>query len=356
MKNSLSRKKTSMPQPKLFDRHYYWRSGSILVLLGFSTSSQAVRETCPMVDHSAAPTVTIGNVRPAANMTNGTVIATYQSTAFNDAGFFLPSSASQICSTLLWARITQLGYSITYRTGWPVTNYIAQTPIPGVGMRLSLQNGGSIAFANADKYVPTVLSRYSIHWPAGAWKVELIKTGPIGNGTIAAGTLLASVTGPTAESPVTWKTMLTLNLANSINVAPATCSMPTTAVSVPLGNIPDSRFTAVATTTGDRAFSLGLTCDQGGKVTLSLAGKQNADTTETSVLALTDAGQQGTATGVGVQLLYGDTPLKINSNLVLKTSAGGQETLAFTARYYQTQPKITAGKGNASATLTFTYQ
>lgn len=341
-----------MPQPESFDRDYYWRTGSIVLLLGFSTGSQAA---CPMSGSAVSPTVTIGNVRAAADMANGTVIATYQSTSFNDASFTM-YPATRLCQISIGMAISQYGYNIAYRTGWPVTNYIAQTTIPGVGMRLSLQYKSDVVFANTDKYVPAVNIPIGIIWPAGAWKVELIKTGSIGNGTIAAGTTLATVKGPMPESPISWKTLVTLSLANSINVAPATCSMPTTAISVPLGNIPDSRFTAVAATLGDKAFSLSLTCDQGVKVTLSLAGKQNADTTETSVLALTDAGQPGTATGVGVQLLYGGTPLKINNNVLLKTSPGGQETLAFTARYYQTQPKITAGKGNTSATFTFTYQ
>ncbi|MNN34232.1 Fimbrial protein [compost metagenome] len=49
-------------------------------------------------------------------------------------------------------------------------------------------------------------------------------------------------------------------------------------------------------------------------------------------------------------------PLKLNNNILLKTSAGGQETLPFSARYYQTQTAIGAGLANSSATLNITYQ
>ncbi|WP_409976929.1 fimbrial protein [Serratia quinivorans] len=139
-------------------------------------------------------------------------------------------------------------------------------------------------------------------------------------------------------------------------MASSACSLTSTSINVPLGDVAATKFTGIATTAGDKSFDLGLTCDKDAKINVSLAGTQNTDTTETSVLALTSAGQSGTASGVGVQLLYGGTPLKINNNILLKSSAGGQETLPFTARYYQTLADISAGLANSSATLNITYQ
>ena len=51
-------------------------------------------------------------------------------------------------------------------------------------------------------------------------------------------------------------------------------------------------------------------------------------------------------------------PLKLDNNIVLKTSAGGQEFPpgTFTARYFQTKDNVTAGSANATATLNITYQ
>lgn len=68
------------------------------------------------------------------------------------------------------------------------------------------------------------------------------------------------------------------------------------------------------------------------------------------------SGNAGTAKGVGVQLLYNGSPLVMNGRLLLKQSAGGQETLPLTARYYQTLTTVESGSANASATLTITYQ
>jgi type 1 fimbria pilin len=48
--------------------------------------------------------------------------------------------------------------------------------------------------------------------------------------------------------------------------------------------------------------------------------------------------------------------MALNNNIVLKTSAGGQETFPFTAQYYQTKSSVTSGAANATATLNLTYQ
>ncbi|HDE1997161.1 TPA: fimbrial protein, partial [Klebsiella quasipneumoniae] len=67
-------------------------------------------------------------------------------------------------------------------------------------------------------------------------------------------------------------------------------------------------------------------------------------------------GSAGVAQGVGVQLVYNNTPLILGNNLVLKRTNGGQEMFPLTARYYQTNTTVTTGIANASATLSLTYQ
>ncbi|WP_261151709.1 fimbrial protein [Serratia quinivorans] len=188
--------------------------------------------------------------------------------------------------------------------------------------------------------------------------VQLIKTGDITAGTLATGEIVTEKFSPIVESSpgptAITAEIVTMGAGNIINKV--ACSLNSTSINVPLGDVAATKFTGIATTAGDKSFDLGLSCDKDARINVSLAGTQNTDTSETSVLALTSAGQTGTASGVGVQLLYGGTPLKINNNILLKTSAGGQETLPFTARYYQTLADISAGLANSSATLNITYQ
>ncbi|NTX82074.1 type 1 fimbrial protein [Serratia proteamaculans] len=188
--------------------------------------------------------------------------------------------------------------------------------------------------------------------------IQLIKIGDITAGTLATGEIATEKFSPIIESTpgpaAITAEAITMGAGNIITTL--ACSLNSTSINVPLGDVAATKFTGIATTAGDKSFDLGLTCDKDAKINVSLAGTQNTDTSETSVLALTSAGQTGTASGVGVQLLYGGTPLKINNNILLKSSAGGQETLPFTARYYQTLADISAGLANSSATLNITYQ
>jgi hypothetical protein len=64
-----------------------------------------------------------------------------------------------------------------------------------------------------------------------------------------------------------------------------------------------------------------------------------------------------TASGVGVQVMYNNAPLALNSRIaVATTAADGTYAIPLKARYYQMQPAVTPGTANANATFTLTYQ
>lgn len=142
----------------------------------------------------------------------------------------------------------------------------------------------------------------------------------------------------------------------SITLAMSACSLNNYTASVPLGNVSDSAFTGVGSTPGIKTFTVGMDCSFGVNINVALHGTQNADTSDNSVLALTNAGGAGAAAGIGVQILHDDTPLKIDENIKVATSLGGHEDLTFAARYFQTKPAIEAGAANTTATLEVTYQ
>ncbi|WBL72579.1 fimbrial protein [Serratia liquefaciens] len=247
--------------------------------------------------------------------------------------------------------------SVNYANGWSPLNGVAATNIAGVGVRLTYRHWSSgdwSLVANQSRDIGNFNAVWRFN--SSSWLIELIKTGPSSSGNLAAGTLgKVSITPSVwvASPPWTVTSLKTTGVNNIISIA---CSLNSTSINVPLGDISATRFTGTGLTLGDKSFDLGLNCDKDAKINVALAGTQNSDTAETSVLALTNAGQTGTAKGVGVQLLYGGTPLKINNTILLKTSSGGQETLPFSARYYQTNKLVMPGKANSSATLNITYQ
>ncbi|ENC9862336.1 hypothetical protein ABLG29_005821 [Klebsiella variicola] len=136
------------------------------------------------------------------------------------------------------------------------------------------------------------------------------------------------------------------------------CSVSTPNVNVMLPTVNSNSFTGVGHTQGDTPFTVGLQCDAGAKINATLNFIQDNDTTNQSVAAVTGKGNTGVASGVGIQLLYGSTPLNNNTLTLLKTSGGGIELPAgaFTARYFQTKNSVQPGSANTTATMTLTYQ
>lgn len=150
--------------------------------------------------------------------------------------------------------------------------------------------------------------------------------------------------------------LIPVYLTGTVNVVACSLSTPNINVNLPTINV--KSFTAIGKTQGDTPFTVGLQCDVGTKINATLKFTQDTDTTNQSVAAVIGKGSAGSASGVGIQLLYGSTPLNNNTLMFLKTSSGGMELPAgaFTARYFQTKSVVKPGDANAMATLMLTYQ
>ncbi|CAI0832372.1 Type-1A pilin [Serratia quinivorans] len=324
----------------------YIAFGGFIFSLGYSYAAAACSMT---ISPASTQTVSLGDIRASTSLAIGSVIATYQSTSFSYVSIAASLSASRLCQISVMTILKKYGIPISSASGWPLSNNIMATPIAGLGIRVSLLTSDGDIYAGTS-YIPSFTTAFN-GIPAGSWKVEAIKTGTLDSGSLPAGTTLAKMT--IIDPDNISHTLLTLNLAGGSSVASSTCTLSSTSISVPIGNIAGTKFSKIGSTAGDKSFDIGLKCDKNANINVSMTGTQNKDTAEKSVLALTTGGN---AQGIGVQLLYGGTPLTLGSNLALKTaSSGGAETLPFTARYYQTQSTVIAGTANATATLTFTY-
>lgn len=250
----------------------------------------------------------------------------------------------------------------------PVAGYtdVYPTNISGVGVRYNFAlNSGSTSFCPVqfDDHIASSTRTYTCHiinntrpsLSLGA-SIEFVKIGsPISSGSL---TTIPQVTvsyslnnqSGTWNLPVMWTGSVSVNL---ISVA---CSINAANITVPLDDVLLAGLTAISTTAKPKDFNVGLSCDAGARVNMRMTGTPNQDTSVSGVLDLTGAGSADVAKGVGIQILYNGTPVTLDNNMVLKTSAGGQENFPFTARYYQTKSTVTAGSANAIATLNLTYQ
>lgn len=240
----------------------------------------------------------------------------------------------------------QTTYAMTYMGGVATAiSHAYATNVSGVAV--------SVKIGNTWGYLDNPVSHDNdgngaITYPQAT--ITLYKTGSMASGALTTGNLgTYTVSGLT---PGTYQ--LT---GGSITVL--ACSISTPTLSFPIGDISASSFGStigVTPSSAQNTQNLGLNCDAGANINVSLSGTQNPDVGTTSVLALTGQGSAGVAKGVGVQIVYNGSPLILNNRVVLKQSAGGQETFPLTARYYQTKTSVTPGTANASATLNLTYQ
>lgn len=142
---------------------------------------------------------------------------------------------------------------------------------------------------------------------------------------------------------------------NPFTVTALACTVNNQTLNVPMGNVPNTSFSGVGSNPEakyTKSFSIPLTCDAGTKVNLNLSGTVlNASE---GVLALD--GGTGSATGVGVQVLFNNAPLALSTTTNVGTvPAAGAYNIPLQARYYKSAA-ITPGTANATATFTLTYQ
>lgn len=283
-------------------------------------------------------TLSVGTINVQRDAPVGTVIF---SGAATTTGSYLTGCTNPL----------MLGFSMRYNNA-TLSNYgnhVYNTNISGNGIRFS----SNAYFENPSNTFSYNAQTSYVDWYGG--RIELVVTGPVSSGALAPGVIgVVTIQGSDGVYRDGLPTQLTSGTINSI-----ACTINTPQMTFATGDVPASAFNGGVGTTpagAQNTQNLGLNCSTGANINVSLSGIQNPDSANTSVMALTGQGNTGTAKGVGVQLLYNGAPLVMNSRLLLKQSAGGQETLPLTARYYQTLTNVESGSANASATLNLTYQ
>ncbi|MGQ4859152.1 fimbrial protein [Enterobacter roggenkampii] len=231
--------------------------------------------------------------------------------------------------------------------GTSLGNNLYDIGVSGYGIRVSENDSGG----GFHHYFPMAfaLGTYSASY---MYKVELVRTSdPAASGSLRSGQI-ANVSISNQFFIATW------NITGG-SITTLACSLSSGSLSFPIGNIPATGFgSTVGTTPVNTQVSqtLGLTCNPGANINISLSGQQNPDVANTSVLALSGQGGPGVAQGVGVQILYGGTPLNLNNTVFLQQSGGGLASFPIVARYYQTKSVVLPGTANTTATLNITYQ
>ncbi|MBK5073868.1 fimbrial protein [Budviciaceae bacterium CWB-B4] len=234
------------------------------------------------------------------------------------------------------------------------------TSNPSIGVRIRYSNSTNTSSA-ALGYYPQVDIPFSPNFligttytPTFMYRVELVVIDTIQP---------TAVTIPQSGQFVYYySSLLTSQLfisgTTNIAVQSLTCNTTTPNVPVSLGDVYAGTLNQTGPTTTENTFNVDFNCtgNESAKISAKLEGAQSTGVSDDSVLALTNEGAPGVASGLGVQILYNSQPLRLNQPIELVNSALTTERVTFKTRYYQTQTKVMPGQANSVAILNVTYQ
>ena len=233
--------------------------------------------------------------------------------------------------------------------------------VPGVGYRINIRSGMC-----ATGHLPLrCTGTFGPDSPAHVLEFSLVKTGPIGAGTI------------TKSVVATWwanndRSDVYAVLYASTRIQPKkypTCAFSAAGpIQASLGEVPANSFKGVGSTSTARPFSIDLQCAGGDPNTSSEAWVTLTDATDSGnrskVLTLS---ADSSARGVGIEILNGSTVLGYGPDATAPrnpnhwhagTIAEGGRTFSIplTARYVQIEPVVSPGTAKGRATFTMSYQ
>lgn len=241
----------------------------------------------------------------------------------------------------------------------------------GNGNAWGLQNVAGAAPAPNDKTFPTGVtgvgyrvlqkSAYIYSYPyfsldgSGSWyesdavTIELVKTGPIANGSVLqAGTLADFRAGSSGTSIID----ASIRLASKVVFVSPSCQVSNSSITVMLPTVSTNAFGSGNLTAGTTPFRIDLLCSSGSTLKVTL------DSSASSGVSGVMNGTTGTgyATGMGVQLLdAGGNAITFGSAATIGATPNGALSVNYFARYYRTAGVLGSGQVKATATFTLSY-
>jgi type 1 fimbria pilin len=138
-------------------------------------------------------------------------------------------------------------------------------------------------------------------------------------------------------------------------VTTGTCDLNSTSVKVAMSKVFKSQFQGVGLPTKEttqKDFKIPLDCTAGTKVNIQIEG----DTINAAQGLLKLSEHKLSASGVGIQLLYNNSPIKLSEFFNVGTAEiTGTFNIPLSARYLQTENEIKPGIANGSATFILKY-
>ncbi|WP_455851822.1 fimbrial protein [Pantoea endophytica] len=251
-----------------------------------------------------------------------------------------------------YARCTM---STDYIQGRPGNGYgyqsgqiITHTSSPGVGFRVTITIGQETGIVIFRRDIITAPLTSLNLGPDPKIKLEIIKLSNAGGRIVSGYPVFYRAISTTIPSDAAFA----LRLMGTTNLITTTCQVSNPVINVAMGDVNTSIFSRVGSVSPDRNFNIQLNCDPQANVSVTVDAV--ADTSNAQgVLSLSALPDK--ASGVGIQVLQNNAAVTFGQAKSIGTSAGGIYNIPMSARYYQTQGQVSAGKANGTATFTMTY-
>lgn len=314
-------------------------------------------------------TLTLANVTVTHDSTVGTLLGTpvVGSATFNCSG--LPSNANpkRFAIQIYGLKASQfVGGTLPPASSTSISQVTFTTNVPGIGLQLTMNTpmrgydvsqGDQQSGAYIAGYITATSGSVTLGYTA-----QLIVTGTVTPGTVNAATLFNYewyIYGYNNSQ------VLGTSLTNSsAQVSLQGCSVNTASqnLTVTLPTVGSTDFTGTGASTGRTPFNIGLSCQTGTTMLITMS-TASPNGTYSGVVQPTSG--TGYAKNVGVQVLYGGnsvsgstspTPVTFNSAQNLGASPNGSLSLQYYAQYFQTGTPVSAGNVSATVTFTMSYQ
>ncbi|GAB5094998.1 fimbrial protein [Caballeronia sp. HLA56] len=296
--------------------------------------------------------VAFGNVDVPVNSPVGAKIAT-KTASYDSLAGHQGIDCGGVSTTSTW-NMSGAGASGVYPTN-----------IPGIGIRVYMWASSSYYTTPTSPTLLALSYSYSYNACAGCnygtgylqVQVDLVVTGPISNFGVNA---LSYNVAPWVVFSGGGSSINAANLTVSASLNIPACSVTTSSIGVTLPMISFGN-AASGAARGATSIDLKLNCAPGAKVAITLTDASNT-ANRSNVLSL----QTGsTASGVGVQILYGGTVVSYgsdtsswgnNNQFFIGTSTGGSMDVPLSVQYVRTAGALVPGTVKALATFTMSYQ
>lgn len=228
---------------------------------------------------------------------------------------------------------------------------IYETNIPGIGVKVWSAFSGNTVIGNSPIFWYKSNSSTAGSWIAGIYLQFFVTNNNVGQGIV-------SLPAPLIKSLTDTSTIYNyLSFNSTISISPEKgCSVTNSSQTVILNDV---KTTALKHNTGrypnGKNFNIELNCTPQTKVLVTFEGTTMKDFD--NVLTNLSTGENSAGQSVGVQMMYGNTPVPLGRTLLAIEDAKSSESLPFTAHYYYNGGGgIKPGDVTAVTTFTFTYQ